>query len=128
MDIDNFKHINDEFGHSIGDKVIREVADVLKNTFRDRDIVFRLGGDEYAVYAFGIDNEELGETVIKRVFDEIEIFDIPELNGHKVSISVGAVIVDPAKNLNFEDAYRQADAGVYESKKVDGSAVSFYKG
>ncbi len=128
MDIDNFKHINDEFGHSIGDKVIREVADVLKNTFRDRDIVFRLGGDEYAVYAFGIDNEELGETVIKRVFDEIDVFDIPELNGHKVSISVGAVIVDPAKNLNFEDAYRQADAGVYESKKVDGSAVSFYKG
>ncbi len=128
MDIDDFKYINDNFGHSIGDKVIREIADVLKKTFRDNDIVFRLGGDEYAVYAFGIDNEELGEAVIKRVFGEIDNFKIKELNGHKVSISVGAVIVDSGTDHDFEEVYKQADAGVYEGKKTKGSAVVFYKG
>ncbi|MCR5303853.1 MAG: GGDEF domain-containing protein, partial [Lachnospiraceae bacterium] len=54
MDVDNFKRINDRYGHDVGDKVIRGIADALKTTFRDKDIVFRLGGDECAVFAYDV--------------------------------------------------------------------------
>ena len=125
MDIDNFKFINDNFGHDVGDKVIRGIADVISNEFRERDIVFRLGGDEYAVFARNITDEEAGRMVIERVFSKISSLQIPELEGHDVSVSAGASILDTDAHIDFEDLYKKADSCVYKSKAVDGCAVSF---
>ena len=92
MDVDKFKDINDNFGHNIGDKVIRGIADVLKPTFRDEDIIFRLGGDEYAVYVMHLSEEEAGKAVMDRVFKKIAGMDIPELCGREICVSAGAVL------------------------------------
>ncbi|MBQ9334077.1 MAG: GGDEF domain-containing protein [Lachnospiraceae bacterium] len=125
MDIDSFKFINDNFGHDVGDKVIRGIADILSNEFRERDIVFRLGGDEYAVYAYNVTDEESGRMIFERVFSKINELKIPELDGHPISVSAGAVISDSEPHEGFEDLYKKADSCVYKSKSIDGCAVHF---
>jgi diguanylate cyclase (GGDEF)-like protein len=125
MDVDKFKDINDDLGHSVGDKVLRGIADVLKLTFRDEDIIFRLGGDEYAVYIINLDNEEGGRAVMDRVFKEIAGMDIPEIEGKSICVSAGAVFYKEGEKRSFEDLYKLADSGVYESKKIKGSALTF---
>ncbi len=126
LDIDDFKYINDNYGHDVGDKVIRGIADIISNEFRERDIIFRLGGDEYAVFAYNIGDEEAGRIMIERVFSKVMAMDIPELSGHKVSVSAGAAIIAAEERPDFEDLYKRADSGVYRSKETDGFAVAFH--
>jgi diguanylate cyclase (GGDEF)-like protein len=125
MDADKFKTINDDFGHNVGDKVLRGIADALKITFRDEDIIFRLGGDEYAIYVMNLGDEEAGKVVMDRVFKEISGMDIPELKGREICVSAGAVFFKEGDTRSFEDLYKLADSDVYESKKIHGSALNF---
>ena len=125
FDVDKFKEINDDLGHSVGDKVLRGIADVLKLTFRDEDIIFRLGGDEYAAYVSNLSDEEAGKAVFYRVFDEIAGMDLPELEGRKICVSAGASFFKEGDKKSFEELYKLADSGVYESKKTSGSALTF---
>ena len=125
LDVDKFKNINDEFGHNVGDKVLRGIADVLKLTFREVDIIFRLGGDEYAIYVMNLSDEEGGKAVMDRVFKGISEMDIPELGGREICVSAGAVFFRDGDKRSFEELYKLADSGVYESKKVNGSALKF---
>ena len=125
LDVDRFKNTNDNYGHSVGDKVLRGIADVLKITFRDEDIIFRLGGDEYAVYVMNLNDEEAGKAVMDRVFNEIAKMDVPELGGRNVCVSAGAAFFKEGDKRSFEELYKLADSGVYESKKIGGSALNF---
>ena len=125
LDVDNFKSINDEFGHNIGDKVIRGIADVLKQAFRDHDIIFRLGGDEYAAYIQNLCDEDAGKAIMDRVFTGISKMDIPEIKSKKICVSAGATFFKEGSKASFEELYKLADRGVYESKKVEGSALHF---
>lgn len=69
MDIDNFKQTNDTFGHMTGDQLLIEFAKILKHTFRAEDIIYRIGGDEFAVFVQNIHNpyEDI-ELIMKRFF------------------------------------------------------------
>ncbi len=125
LDVDKFKDINDDYGHNVGDKVLRGIADILKLTFRDEDIIFRLGGDEYAVYVMNLSDEEDGKVVMDRVFKEISQMDIPELKGREIYVSAGAVFYKEGNKRSFEELYKLADSEVYESKKIRGSALNF---
>ena len=125
LDVDNFKDINDDYGHNVGDKVLRGIADVLKTIFRDEDIIFRLGGDEYAIYVMNLNDEEAGKAVMDRVFMEIAKLDIPELGDREICVSAGAVFVKEGDKCSFEELYKMADSDVYESKKINGSALNF---
>ena len=127
LDADHFKSVNDDFGHGVGDKVIVALARCLVNTFRDTDIVFRLGGDEFAVYAEGVVDEETAGHIMDRLFKNVDSIDIPEMNGRKTHISVGATFYPADRNDSFEALYQRADAATYESKKTEGNAVT-YKG
>jgi len=126
MDADKFKSINDNFGHAVGDKVIIEIANCLTKTFRDTDIVFRLGGDEFSVFAEEVNDEEIGRRIFERLFDNLKKIDIPELGDRKIELSVGATFYPADKNDSFEELYKRADDGLYNSKKVDGNFVTFH--
>ncbi len=126
VDIDSFKSINDNFGHDIGDKVIRGIADVISNEFREKDVVFRLGGDEFAVFAQNVVSEQDGSTIIERIFGKIDRLDIPELKDRKVTVSVGSCLVEEGQRIGFEDVYKRADSCVYKSKSSPGCAMTFY--
>ncbi|MBR3505205.1 MAG: diguanylate cyclase [Clostridia bacterium] len=124
LDVDNFKNINDTYGHQAGDRVILAVADALHGVFRTNDVVFRLGGDEFGVFATGIVDRALGETIVRRLFDRIERVDIPELGGKKIHISVGAALSFEGAS-SFDELYALADSVLYVSKKTSGNSLTF---
>ena len=126
-DIDSFKKINDNYGHFVGDQVIRGVADILRGESRDRDIVFRLGGDEYVVFAQGILDIKTGNKLTDRIFKRIREFKIPEMGDEGISVSIGAVIVPPKSEMSFEEVYKLADACVYKSKETEGNIVTYHE-
>lgn len=128
MDADKFKSINDNFGHDVGDKVIKAIANALKRTFRNNDIVMRLGGDEYAVYAVGVTDAERGKALIQRLFNEVDDIYISELAGkRKITISLGSAFFDGKENISFEEVYKRADSGTYQSKKVQGNCHTLFE-
>ncbi|MBQ3826091.1 MAG: GGDEF domain-containing protein, partial [Spirochaetaceae bacterium] len=125
LDADKFKSINDTFGHSVGDKVIIAIAKCMEKTFRGSDIVFRLGGDEFAAFSEGVASKDIGEKIVARLFENIDKIDIPELQGRKISLSVGASFYPATREDSFEAMYKRADRGTYESKKQTGNALTF---
>ena len=125
LDIDHFKEINDTCGHQIGDLVICGVADALRSNFRTSDISMRLGGDEFGAFTVGIVEQEMAEHIIGRLFQRIDRLEIPELNGRKISISVGAVLWNGENKTTFDALYASADSAMYASKKESGHSLTF---
>ena len=127
LDIDQFKSINDTYGHQTGDQVILAVADALRATFRSNDVMIRLGGDEFGVYAVGIIDRNMGRTIISRLFERIQNIQVPDLPRGKISISAGAVIHTETDAASFADLYSGADKAMYRSKKIRGNSLTFGK-
>ncbi len=125
IDIDKFKSINDNFGHQAGDKAILAVADALRSTFRSSEITTRMGGDEFGAFVPGIADRDVAEAIVRKLFDRIDAIDIPELQGNKVSISVGAVLCDGEQGATFRDLYAASDDAMYVSKKTVGNCLTF---
>ena len=128
VDADKFKEINDTFGHDVGDKVLRAVAENLQNSFRINDVVMRLGGDEFAAFAQHVMDETTGMKIIGRFFRNMEYLDIPELNGRPVHVSIGAAFYDPISGISTERLIKLADTCMYKSKKYEENYVTFYDG
>lgn len=126
LDADDFKSVNDNFGHDVGDKVIIAIANALKEAYRDEDIVMRLGGDEFSAYVVGISDETAGTEAIERLIDHINHIDIPELKERKITISIGASLYNGEERISFEEIYKQVDTMLYVSKKTKGNCFHFF--
>lgn len=126
IDIDNFKIINDQFGHASGDYAIKEFARILKSQFKNNDIVGRIGGDEFVVF-IPIPTiewlEKKAKTVVKRLNKELEF----GTNFHEISSSIGISIVYTDKNVDFETIYKNADEALYCTKKNGKNGFTIYK-
>ena len=115
LDIDNFKNINDSYGHFAGDELLKRYADVMKDCFRPEDIIGRLGGEEFAIAITNIDNAG-AVKVAERLRSEIESVFIL-CNGKPVSTTISIGIADLHKDVNsYETLFREADAALYEAK------------
>ena len=125
LDIDHFKFFNDTFGHGVGDQVIINVARCLKAAFRENDIVFRLGGDEFSAYATEVHDKKIANEIINRFIENLKTIVIPEIGDRPVTASIGAIIIKEGEPADFADNYKLIDSGVYESKKIEGSFVTF---
>ena len=125
LDIDHFKSFNDTYGHDVGDKVIISVANCLKSAFREHDIVFRLGGDEFSAYAAEVHDKKVANAIIKRFIENLKTIVISELGDTTITASIGAIILPQGEAADFGDNYKLIDKGVYKSKKVEGSHVTF---
>ncbi len=113
LDVDDFKQVNDRFGHARGDEVLAMVASVLRAAGRETDLVARIGGDEFALLL--ADTDEAGaRIVLDRVRSNLaEAF--REGNGG-VTVSIGA-IVSPSGHPPVDEMLRQADALLYQAKE-----------
>ena len=112
VDVDYFKTINDTYGHPAGDKVLRDIAQKLKDNFKDCGYVGRLGGDEFAII---IDNAPSKDVLTKRFEKfEQEISGIVA-DGYNVSCSIGAYYFDTPQD--FQTVYADADKVLYEAKE-----------
>lgn len=115
MDMDNFKLINDQLGHPVGDQVLREFSVILENYYnRNKDIVGRLGGDEFAVFVGrGIGTKETEGMLRKFLSIVHQNFD-DKYPDQKLSVSIGIGLV--ANNATYEQLYQNADKALYEAK------------
>lgn len=125
FDADKFKHINDTFGHQTGDKVLIAIADCMRWSFKEDDVIFRLGGDEFGVYVLGVTRRDEGEELVNRFFAAVEKLSLPEMKGEKFHLSMGAAFYTGKKKEAFLHLYRRADSGCYISKGKYGSQCTF---
>jgi diguanylate cyclase (GGDEF)-like protein len=111
IDVDDFKFINDNYGHEKGDYVLSEIGNIIRSSIRDVDFGFRYGGDEFLVLVFGISKEIL-ERISKRIFQKISSIKVSDINA-KTSIGV-SLYPEEADNLN--SALKLADERLYKIK------------
>ena len=114
MDIDDFKRINDEYGHQVGDDVLEEVGLILTQNFRSTDIIGRIGGDEFMVLTRNIPSAEVLEKKCLQLQAEMKKKINPMLQ-RDFSISIGVVVL-AKEYISFEKAFRMADDALYEAK------------
>ncbi|MFS8979984.1 GGDEF domain-containing protein [Cupriavidus necator] len=113
LDVDNFKAINDTFGHLQGDDVLASVGEVLRHNTRGSDLVGRLGGDEFAIVLRDVEGSDAIELA-ERIRIQAQSIRMPD--GSAVSLSIGLCGLPPAPD--FEAAYRYADAALYAAKQA----------
>ncbi len=117
IDLDDFKSINDKWGHEVGDIVLKKVGEVLNKTFRSDDLVVRMGGDEFAVFLQGNVDSEMAEKKAALVLETIRDIQIQGA-GRLVSASIG-IAISPRDGCTFSQLYRAADTAMYRVKKSD---------
>lgn len=116
LDLDNFKQINDKYGHDVGDKVLLTVAKKLKENTRSDDSICRLGGDEFLYLLMEVKNESEVTKIIKKLIKTIELpCDDIDLN-LVVKLSIG-VSLFPKNANNLEDLIKSADVAMYTAKQ-----------
>jgi diguanylate cyclase (GGDEF)-like protein len=116
FDLDGLKRINDTLGHQEGNRALIDAAGVLKDSFRQSDILARLGGDEFA--ALIVDSlSDKAETVTRRIQEKLNALNASSGRSYDVSFSVGIVAADPTHPTNLETLLSQADALMYQEKK-----------
>jgi diguanylate cyclase (GGDEF)-like protein len=119
IDIDDFKNINDAFGHSGGDRVIQAVARALSSSVRRVDQVARQGGDEFMLFLHEVDGDRAG-TVLEQI--HTRVLTALEREGVKVSLSIGGVTWRTAP-ATLDAAIQSADRMMYEVKRVNKGSV-----
>jgi len=112
LDIDDFKHFNDKYGHKIGDEVIKFVGESIKNSIREVDFAFRYGGDEFVIMIFS-QSREIVLKIGKRIFDRIT--SKPFKSYGYISVSVGIALY-PDDDKNLEKVIELADKQLYIAK------------
>ena len=125
IDLDRFKSINDSLGHSIGDHLIKEVANRLLLTLRKEDTISRNGGDEFVVVIQRLINMNEAVGIAQKLIDNLT--NIFEIDSHKIHIgaSIG-ISLYPNDGSTALELLRNADTAMFSSKKAGGNRLQFY--
>lgn len=123
IDLDNFKQINDGYGHQVGDSILQKVANLLSENFRSTDFPARIGGDEFAVIV-----TDFSENMKSVILNKIEMINMvlknPDDGLPKISLSVGAAF---SENGFSDELYKNADIALYEVKEKGRCGCRFYE-
>ena len=127
IDLDNFKPVNDRFGHLFGDTVLAKVAQILKKLFRSHDIIARVGGDEFMVLMRGISDRELLENRCRQLIGQISaaFADMNQQMQQPLGCSVG-VAVTPTHGRSYFELFQHADQAMYQAKSKGKNTYAFY--
>ena len=129
IDLDNFKDVNDLYGHAAGDELIRQVGATLRLRARRTDRVARLGGDEFAVLLREVDArqaERLAETYLQAVRDRAAV--VVEERRVTATASVGVSVVSPERALTGDELLMEADMAMYDAKDAGGDRAALVDG
>ncbi len=128
IDIDNFKDVNDTFGHTYGDDVLCEVTEVLREVFRENDIIGRIGGDEFIVFVKGLDSDDGLKRIASKLCSLLRI-SYKNHNSDPINISASIGIAKyPEHGLTFSQLSHNADIALYQSKNHGKDSFTIYSG
>jgi len=115
IDMDDLKWINDHCGHNEGDQALIGLAGILKKTFRESDIIARIGGDEFAIL---LESSDESDAMLKtRFYENIRDYNAKVSQDYKLSVSVGAAQLDPEYPISIDKLLSKADALMYAQKR-----------
>jgi diguanylate cyclase (GGDEF)-like protein/PAS domain S-box-containing protein len=113
-DLDELKTINDTLGHSEGDRALVDTADLLRKTFRESDIMARIGGDEFVVL---ITEPSDAKIILRRLQQNLERQNARGVRPYRIALSIGMARYNPLFPSTIEELVRQADSSMYENKR-----------
>ncbi|WP_281950644.1 EAL domain-containing protein [Nitrosophilus kaiyonis] len=130
IDLDNFKYINDSFGHEIGDKVLKKISRRLKKSVREIDTVSRLGGDEFVILLEDLENENaadyaylLANKILEKIKKPINIDNFK----YYITASLGITIFpEENENLTVNKIVKHADNAMYYAKSLGKNSIKFF--
>ena len=122
LDVDNFKKINDTYGHPVGDKILIKIATILQNNFEDYGIIGRLGGDEFAVFIENISEDTMRE-LSQRTCSSIAQLQISEIQNVSCSIGISKCKYEDT----VENIYLKSDKALYIAKQKGKNRYIFAK-
>lgn len=114
IDVDDFKQVNDRWGHAFGDQVLRKLASSMIENFRQGDLLARVGGDEYMVFVPDTIPQEALADKLASLQESIKNIPTPDGNCLDIHLSIGGALYQSGNN--FEQMYRNADSALYEAK------------
>jgi diguanylate cyclase (GGDEF)-like protein len=117
IDLDNMKQINDTLGHKEGDRALIDTASLLRKTFREADIVARIGGDEFAVLLTAHSEPDIEQTVSGHIHHNLNVHNTQGGRPFLLSFSMGFAHYDPEHPCSVGDLLTSADIRMYEVKK-----------
>ncbi|MBU5628225.1 diguanylate cyclase [Oscillibacter sp. MSJ-2] len=120
LDLDTFKNVNDNYGHSYGDQMLKAFAERLKSSVRASDLVARIGGDEFLLY---MEYKESVEKLVERIFHTVS----GTYGGFEVSVSIGVALA-PQNGTVYEELFLCADQALYACKQDGRNRWRFYDG
>ncbi|NZA25637.1 PAS domain S-box protein [Luteimonas sp. SJ-92] len=129
LDLDDFKTVNDELGHAVGDALLVDIASTLVDVLRTEDLLARMGGDEFAVIAVHVDDDETASLVAAKLVDAVShvASRYATGSGGGVSCSVGYHVADPAR-IPLSTALKRADEALYIAKRAGKHCASPWPG
>ncbi len=116
IDLDGMKTINDELGHQAGDQALVDLAVILKKTFRESDVIARMGGDEFAVLLTE-PSESAESAVTRHLHNNIRRHNETAGRNYELLVSLGISFYDPLRPCSIENLLKEADSSMYKDKK-----------
>jgi diguanylate cyclase (GGDEF)-like protein len=115
-DLDDLKRINDTLGHREGDSALVDTAHILRENFRDSDIIARVGGDEFVIAPIWTTGESI-EIIVSRFYYALETFNLSKGRKYKLLLSTGTAFFDPVFPCSIDELLTRADKSMYENKR-----------
>jgi diguanylate cyclase (GGDEF)-like protein len=115
-DMDGLKKINDTYGHQEGSEAIKQIAQILKKSFRESDIIARLGGDEFTIFVTDMNAGNI-DIPLERLMENLSEFNRQNLFVFQLSLSLGVMRVEPEDDSLIEELLVRADKAMYENKR-----------
>lgn len=122
LDLDHFKRLNDNYGHSVGDKVLQQFARIMRKEVRSIDYVARYGGEEFVIVLVGQSKDE-AMAVAERIRASTESTIMQDHEGQEFNFTVSIGVASLEANESIAQAMRRADDGLYEAKRISRNCV-----
>ena len=124
IDLDDFKSVNDEFGHGVGDSLLCHISMLYENIARNVDTVARIGGDEFLIILSDLKDSSGAQRVAQKLVDKLAL--LTRIDGRKITIgaSIGIAIFEAGDENNFDKLIKTADEAMYQAKQQGKSTVA----
>ncbi len=126
LDVDNFKEINDRYGHQTGDIYLQDFVRAVRSVLRSDDILGRTGGDEFVLLLQNLSSTQETEEIVARIVEQVRNISIRNLEFEQVGVSIGVALV-PEHGTDYEKLNHKADKALYKSKNEGKNKFNIYQ-